>query len=92
MAKFKKDPDAVLDYTFDWSDYLEPVGDTIVAVTAAVSPDGGVEVDRAEFTATTSTVWLKGGTPGITYDVTHHIETEAGREDDRTMFISVVQK
>ena len=37
MAAFKKDPNATLDYTFDWSAWLTPIADTITSVTWVLS-------------------------------------------------------
>ena len=39
VATFKKDPDATLDYTLDWSQWL-PTGDTIVELDEVVVSDG----------------------------------------------------
>ncbi len=41
MRTFEKDPDAVLDYQFDWSKWLD--GDTITDV--SVSAEDGITVD-----------------------------------------------
>jgi hypothetical protein len=94
---FDKDSNARLDYKFDWAaktngsgddDWLKD-GDTISTFT--VTADDGITVDDATLTnANTSvTVWLTGGTVGESYDVTNHIVTAAGREDDRTIRIYV---
>ena len=37
MAVFKKDPNATLDYTFDWTAYLLPAADGIVSVVWIIS-------------------------------------------------------
>lgn len=86
IKKFIKDPDAVLDYTVDWSAWL-PSGDTISAV--STSATAGITVDTSSYTTNSTTVWLSGGTEGTTYDVTIHITTNGGREDDRTIAIQV---
>lgn len=85
LKKFTKDPDAILDYTIDWADWLAVAGDTITEVTAVSG--GGVTVDSTSFTATTTTVWLSGGAAGQSSDVVVHITTAGGREDDRTITI-----
>jgi hypothetical protein len=84
--KFKKDPDAVLDYTLNWTDWLVS-GDTITAATS--TPDSGITVDSTSFTTTATTTWLSGGTAGTTYSVVVHVTTDDGREDDRTITIAV---
>ena len=82
---FTKDPAAVLDYEFDWSAWLG--ADTIA--THTVTAAAGLTVDSTEATTTTVTAWLSGGTDGASYAVTCHIVTTAGREDDRTMTLTM---
>ena len=97
---FIKDPDAVLDYKFDWaaatngtgeSDYLQS-GETISDHT--ITATTGITVDSSSITDsnTSVTVWLSGGTAGIDYSIVCHITTSAEREDDRTIFIRVEQR
>lgn len=83
-----KDPEAVLDYSIDWADWL--VSDTIS--TSTWDAEDGITVDDDDSTATTTTVWLSGGTLGARYLVTNHIVTAAGREDDRTITIRVQER
>lgn len=70
-----KDPGDVLDYSRDWTDFLDT--DTITASTWSV-PDG-ITMDSESNTSTVATVWLSGGTLGERYTVTNTIETEDGR-------------
>lgn len=97
---FIKDPQAVLDYVFDWkastngtgaSDWLA-TGETIASHT--VTADTGLTVDSSSLTDsdTSVTVWLSGGTVNTHYKVICHIVTSAGREDDRTISIRVVHR
>lgn len=85
---FVKDPNAVLDYTFDWSDWLA-TGDTIS--TRSVTADSGITVDSSAIIASSTAVqvWLSSGTAGKRYDVTCRITTAGGRTDDRTIAIEV---
>jgi hypothetical protein len=85
---FTKDPDAVLDYEFDWSAWLGT--DTIA--THTVTAAAGLTVDSTEATTTTVTAWLSGGSVGASYAVACHIVTAAGREDDRTVTITVQER
>lgn len=85
IKKFTKDPNAKLDYTIDWSAWL-PDGDTIVSMTPTA--DAGITIDSSSNTVATSTVWLSGGVAGSSYDVTMHVVTNGGREDDRTITIT----
>jgi len=89
-VRFTKDPQAVADYKLDWSQWL-PTNDTIANSTFTVVDPGaqGVVVDDTAFTSTTATVWLSGGLAGVRYTVTNHIVTAGGREDDRSLRITV---
>lgn len=89
QQRFLKDPQAVLDYEIDWSAWLS-AGDTITA-TAWVATTG-ITMDSNTFTSTAATVWLSGGTENVTYNLTCHITTAAGREDDRTIYVMVMNR
>lgn len=82
---FVMDPDAVLDYQFNWGDWLG--ADTIASYT--VTATAGLTVDSSTATSTAVTAWLSGGSVGASYAVTCHIITAAGREDDRTVIVTV---
>lgn len=83
---FTKDPDAILDYGFDWSQWLGG-GEQITSSTMFASP--GINVNSSSNTTTSATVWLSGGTAGFPYTVTNRITTNQGRTDDRTITIRV---
>lgn len=83
-----KDPDAVLDYGLTWTAWL--AGDTITA-SEWTEPDG-ISVDSDTHDDTSTTVWLSGGTVGQTYELTNHVTTAAGRQDDRTISITVQER
>jgi hypothetical protein len=88
-VSYVKDPDARLDYAFDWSAWLEE-GETIVSQSFTVTL-GDVEVDTDAELDGVVTVWLAGGTVGKA-KVTCHIVTSLGREDDRTMSITIKER
>lgn len=85
-AHFLKDSAAVLDYGVDWSAWLGT--DTIATSTWTVPT--GLTVDSETETTTLATVWLSGGTTGTTYTLVNRITTAAGRQDERTLTITVV--
>ena len=87
--EFIKDPDAVLDYQWQWASWLA-TGDAID--TATVTADTGLVVDSSTATSDTVTAWLSGGTAGENYRVTCRITTDGGRIDDRTATIKVRQR
>jgi hypothetical protein len=84
-----KDPDARLDYAYDWTAWLEE-DETIESYTFDVA-QGDVEVDADAELDGVVTAWLIGGTVGKA-KVTCHIVTSVGREDDRTMSITVKER
>lgn len=84
-----KDPDAVLDWRWDWSQWLED-GEQIVTSTMTVS--AGLTLDSSSFTLATATAWLSGGTAGTPYTVANRITTNQGRTDERTITIRVVNR
>lgn len=89
ITTFYKDPDAVLDFTHDYENWL--AGDAIAS--AAVDVPEGLTLDRPElFTDTTVTFWLAGGVEGQTYRVRCRITTTAGRIDDRTTTFKIVSR
>lgn len=87
--KFIKDPSAVLDWMFDWSDWLAS-GETITNHT--ITANTGITVDSSAEDAGKVTVWLSGGTAGESYKVACLIETGAGRKDERTIWIKVTNR
>jgi hypothetical protein len=87
VPRITKDPQARLDYKFDWSAWLG--ADTISNATFAVGA-GSVSIDATSRDDTSATVWLTGGTHGESVLVTCHITTSVNRQDDRS-FIVVVQ-
>ena len=94
---FLKDPDAVLDYKFDWAASTNGTGDTDWLDTSnsetisshTIDEDTGITVDSSSQTDTNTsvTVWLSGGTAGTSYDVRCEIVTSASRTDERTITI-----
>jgi hypothetical protein len=86
-----KSPTALLDYIFDWAtDGWLQSGETITS--NVVTIDTGIANPVITADATFITVWLAGGTIGTNYLVTCKITTSAGRTDERSIRISVVQR
>lgn len=83
-----KDPDATLDYLWDWSGWL-PSGDTITAVEVLAE---GVTVDGYSHDGATVTVWLTGGVVETTARATVRVTTAQGRTDDRTLTLLVRER
>lgn len=89
-TSYKKDPNAVLDYTFDWSAWLAPLVDTISTVTWL--PDAGLTVVSSSNTTTTATAFVSGGTVDTALNLTCRITTAGGRTDDRTITLKIVNR
>lgn len=86
----KKDPNAVLDYTVDWTDWLTPVADVIVSVEWV--PSTGITVVSSSNTSTTATAFVSGGVVDADEFVTCRITTAGGRTDDRTIYFSMTER
>lgn len=89
-----KDPNAVLDYTLDWTDWLAGITDTIATATAALT--GGLVLDDITHDDTTVTLWLSGGTVGSTGSARVRITTVGTgarpRTDDRTVYFKIKER
>jgi hypothetical protein len=88
-----KDPDAVLDYQFDWSLYLQP-GETIE--TSVFIPLGSASLelfDQPELAdpiaGAITTFWARGGEVGEVVKITNRITTNQGRTDDDTATLRI---
>jgi len=90
-SSFVKDPDAVLDYKWDWSDWLV-TGETISSHT--IPTVTGITLDSSSITDTDTSVtaWYSSGTALTDYDVTCQIVTSDSREDDRTVTFKVRER
>ena len=93
LMRFTKDPDAILDYQIDWSDWMAD-GDTISASEWIVDSDDddALTVDDDSFTDDATTVWLSAGVAGVIYLVTNRITTAGGRVEDRTLEFQVEER
>lgn len=89
MFKIDKDPEAVLDYTMSWEDWMED-GDSIDTFTYSIDPDDGdLAVDSDSIAADLTTLWLSGGVEGQTYRVSYFIETSDGREARKAVAVTI---
>jgi len=84
-----KDADAVLDYIFDWTEWLDYVTDTIASYAIEVD---GVVLDSHSQNGKLITVWVSGGTAGETASVTCQITTASSRIDERTIYLLVQER
>lgn len=96
MSEKRKDPSAVLDYTWDWNSTTAPggpwlaAGETISSHTVTV-PAGITKTDET-ITGGKITAWIAGGTVGNIYPMVCRIVTSAGRTDERTIRLRIVER
>lgn len=83
-----KDPDEVLDYQVDWSARLG--GDTIATSVFTLEQAAGLAIDSQSNAAKTATVWLSGGTNGVTGWLLNRITTAGGRTFDEVIQLAIV--
>lgn len=93
-----KDPDEVLDYEIDWSDFL---GDDTIDTstwTMPTEPDAALIKDSDSHTTTATTIWLSGGTlaavgePATVYELVNTIVTDGLRTAERTVRLKIKTK
>lgn len=85
---FLKDPQAVLDYSIDWSAPLQSSGDTIL--TSSWSAAVGLTVVSSSYVGNVATVFLLGGVDQTHYTATNTVTTAGGRTLAQDLVISVV--
>lgn len=85
-----KDPDAVLDYSFDWGPWLQNVSDTITSAEFVL--EDGLVLTNEGYDTTTATAWVSGGVKGKTQRLTCRITTADGRTDDRSVFLKILER
>lgn len=90
VSSIALDPDAVIDVAWDWTAWLAD-GETIISQTVTPS-SANVTVGSVTATSTVVTAWLSDGVDGSTVQLTCHIETSQGREDDRTLTAKVNER
>lgn len=91
MREVVKDPDATVDYLFDWRAFYLADAETITSASAVVTPTG-LTIDSDPNTANDHTIWVSGGTRGETYLLTSRVVTSDGRTDDHSIHVIVRDK
>lgn len=91
METYEKNAVAVLDWKFDWDDWLA-VGETISTKTVTVTT--GITLASSAITdaGRSVTAWLSGGTLGLTYQVDCQIVTSAGRTEKRSILVVITDR
>lgn len=89
-----KDPNATLDYTEDWTEWLAAAStpaDTIASAQVTTT-SLSVTVDSIANDAQRVTAWCSGGIPGEKAPLTFRITTAGGRIDERTIYLKVKER
>lgn len=84
-----KDPDEVLDYYFDWAAVLAS-GETVVSSVVALVTAAGLVLNSQSNTTTRSTLWVSGGTDGLTGVFTATVQTSGGRTFEAAAVLPIV--
>ena len=87
QSEIIKDPNEVLDYGFNWADYLATTGDTIVSQTEVVQT--GITKDSATLVGDIHQIVLSAGTLGDVYRVQSRITTLSGNVANRSIYIKI---
>jgi len=92
MKAFIKDPDATLDYEFNWLPWLGT--DTISDSAWAITPSGsaGIVTSSESHTTTSTRVFIEGGDVGEEYTLTNTINTTGSRTDERSIKIRIQER
>tara|TARA_R110000868_G_scaffold203169_1_gene450991 strand:+ start:130 stop:417 length:288 start_codon:yes stop_codon:yes gene_type:complete len=93
IKTYTKDPIAYLDFSIDWSLWLD-TDETITVSTWAVTPNGvdDMVLDSDITDGTINTVWVAEGIAGKDYTVTNTITTDQSRIDERSIIITCEQR
>lgn len=88
-----KDPEAILDYQFDWRQWMQP--DEVIVGNPVVTAEGLNLNPNGHFTLVINNVvtfWLSGGISGGEYPVSCLITTNQGRTDERSFILNVTPR
>lgn len=88
MKTFRKDPAALLDYCWNWVEWLG--NDTIDTYNFIMPED--LTLESSSENEGIITAWISGGTVFETYIVTCEIITLAGRKDQRSSIFKMIEK
>jgi hypothetical protein len=78
------------EYQMDWSAYLKEQDDRLVSSTWTTT--GRLTLSDAAFTDQVASVYAGQGVPDTQVDLTNHVVTEGGREDERTIRLMLRQQ
>lgn len=89
MSMFIHDPDAELDYTFDWAEWL---GASETITSATITASTGLTVESTNTAPQAVTAWVSTNDTTGRRSLACRITTTAGRIDERTIQINVEER
>ncbi len=92
MKTLAKDPDAVLDYTIDWTPFLTSVDDTIATSEFITDEDTSLTLSNEALNGNLHTVFIAGGAANTRHRVTSRITTAGGRTQDQSFFLVIAER
>lgn len=92
MTTLAKDPDAVLDYTVDWTAFLTSVTDTILTSEFVIDENADITLTGETLDGNQHTVFIAGGTANTRYRITSRITTAGGRTQDQSFLLIVADQ
>lgn len=93
-ASIVKDPEAMLDYSFDWTAWLASASsptDVIASITPTVIGTGLV-INSSAHNGSIATIWVSGGVAGETGTLECKILTTGGRTDERSVYLKIRER
>jgi hypothetical protein len=91
VKSYVQDPSARLDYTWDWSDWLADVDDTLSLATVTL-PDGLTAAGATVVDGAFVTQRVEGGVLDTTYEMVCQIATVGGLIDQRTIYLTILDR
>ncbi len=92
VPSIPKDPDALLDYSFDWTLWLAGVQGGPDTIASAVVTGSGCTIDSQTDAFPLVHARVSGGTAGLTASVRCRIVTAQGRREDRTIYLLIRER
>lgn len=85
-----KDPDAKLDYSWDWTAWLALISDTIAS--HLITAEAPLSVVSHSDDGHIVSAYVSGGTAGATHSLACRITTVGGRIDERTVYLKIQER
>ncbi len=82
-------PNAVLDYGFNWTAWMQP-SENVITSTWAIDPV--LTLSGSQNVANVTSTFVNGGDVGKAYTLTNTITTNQGRTDSRTLVLNCQPK